>query len=165
MPIKECLTCSEGKTLADKMDNSCKKNHRSGNLIGNGRRQKENRALFFLFCFSASPGELLRAGSRSLSDSVLSSLRSQGSAPSPGCHPHLCCSWFFAALCWEVSFTLSASLSDVHSLAGYGQLSPSRPEATLLAICLTSAAQKEQNYHFTPQSLHLQSIPCVSLCL
>lgn len=98
------------------------------------------------FYSSASP-ELLRAGSRSLCpDSVLPSVpRCQGSAASPGCHPHLCCSWLLGALagpCREDSCTPSASLSDVHSLAGWAQLSPSCPEATLLAICLTSATKK-----------------------
>lgn len=127
----------------------------------------------------ASPEEEVQAaGSRSLSPvSVLSSL-SQGSVASPDCHPQLCCSsWALGAPAgpsW-MSLALSASLSDVHSLPEQGELSPSRPEATLLAICLTSTTQKNPkllqlhkknpNYHFTPRDLDLQSIPCVSLCL
>lgn len=162
--MTEWLTCFGSKSLEDKIDNYYNKTTEA-----EISREIETQKGKLFFSFSALPPEFPNADSRSLSsDSDLSSLpRSQGSTLSPVCHLYLCWSWLFWSLtvtCWKASFILSASLSDVHSLAGYGQPSSSCPEATLLAICVTSATQ-EQNYQFTQQNLDLQSIPCVPLCL
>lgn len=128
-------------------------------------RDKEKETIC---CFFTLPSELLNADSRSLSSySDLSSLpRSQGSTFLPVRHLSLSGSrllWTLTVTWWKASFILSASLSDVHSLAAYGEPTLSCPKATLLAICFTSATQTKQNYHFTQQNPDLQSIPCVSL--
>lgn len=99
------------------------------------------------------PAKLSKIDSASLhSDSDFSFLpRSSVSVPLPVCHlPALLChSGYPRSLmvaCRYVSFRLSASLSEVHSLGAYGGRSPSWPETALLAICFTSARQKQYSY-------------------